>query len=264
MGQDCDPSQTIQGTYAAPYSVVPMLPFDTLTCELVPNAIKNDSLSCSMPPLEHLQLWATIGNLATAAVTVVLAFFAYRAWRVSRKTLERMEADSEAHQVAIQLQIEEQQVLADRRFQQDRQLAMEQRSSDALIEHLKAIRRMQVLTRNPKTSLLEASSDCSITWAAWAMYQRNEYPMLVGVTSDLNDAFVALSGYLQRCLEMFQQGTLDQAKFERIGEAYGNTVGNYIGNMTEWQTVIQRRLEKEDNLRHLMKELQDNFPGVVT
>ena len=68
-----------------------MLPTDTLTCEILPNAVEGDSLSCSMPPLEHLDLWATNASVVSAAFTALLALFAYMAWRKQKETLDKME-----------------------------------------------------------------------------------------------------------------------------------------------------------------------------
>lgn len=71
-----------------------MLPKDTLTCELIPNAVKNGSLSCSVPPLEHLQMWSTIGDVATAVLTAVLAGLALWAGRTAVKTLNQTRKNS--------------------------------------------------------------------------------------------------------------------------------------------------------------------------
>lgn len=71
-----------------------ILPMDTLTCELVPNAIKNDSLSCSIPPLEYLQLWSTVGNVVTALLTAILVALAAWAGWTAVKTLKQTRANS--------------------------------------------------------------------------------------------------------------------------------------------------------------------------
>lgn len=79
-------------TYAISQS--PSLPFDVLTCELVPDAVKNNELSCSVPPLEHPQLWSTIGDVATALLTLLLVALAAWAGWTAVKTLDQTRQNS--------------------------------------------------------------------------------------------------------------------------------------------------------------------------
>lgn len=66
------------------------MPSDTLTCDVTPNSLEPGSLSCSMPPLEHLELFAAWGGWVTAGATIILAIFAFAAWKTAQKTLEAM------------------------------------------------------------------------------------------------------------------------------------------------------------------------------
>ncbi|MDN4611935.1 hypothetical protein [Arthrobacter burdickii] len=70
------------------------IPRDTLTCELAPNAVKNDELSCSVPPLEYLDLWSTIGDVATALLTLALVVLAGWAGWTAVKTLNQTRQNS--------------------------------------------------------------------------------------------------------------------------------------------------------------------------
>lgn len=71
-----------------------MLPTDTLTCEILPNAVKSESLSCSMPPLENLELWSTIGDVGTAILTLLLVALATWAGWTAVKTLNQTRQNS--------------------------------------------------------------------------------------------------------------------------------------------------------------------------
>lgn len=71
-----------------------MLTTDTLICEVTPGSVEPTSLSCSVPPLEHLELWTTLGSLATAAFTLALVIAAVWAGRIAVNTLRQMKADS--------------------------------------------------------------------------------------------------------------------------------------------------------------------------
>lgn len=71
-----------------------MLPTDVLTCQLVPNAVKADSVSCSVPPLENLELWSTIGDLTTALLTILLVALAAWAGWTAVKTLKQTRQNS--------------------------------------------------------------------------------------------------------------------------------------------------------------------------
>lgn len=77
-----------------------MMPTDTLTCQVTPDSVEPTSLSCSMPPLEHLELWDVIlsnaGTWVTALATIALVIAAIWAGRIAVDTLRQMKADSAA------------------------------------------------------------------------------------------------------------------------------------------------------------------------
>lgn len=70
------------------------MPTDTLTCQVTPDSVEPTSLSCSMPPLEWLDLWTSIGSLATAVATIALVIAAIWAGSIAVSTLRQMKADS--------------------------------------------------------------------------------------------------------------------------------------------------------------------------
>lgn len=71
-----------------------MMPADTLTCQVMPDSVEPTSLSCSVPPLEWLSLWTTIGSVATALFTLALVIAAIWAGRIAVGTLRQMRSDS--------------------------------------------------------------------------------------------------------------------------------------------------------------------------
>ncbi|MHA7284823.1 hypothetical protein ACX80I_00945 [Arthrobacter sp. MDT3-44] len=71
-----------------------MIKRDTVTCELVPDAVKNDELSCSVPPLEHLQLWSTVSDVSTALLTLLLVVLAAWAGVTAVRTLNQTRQNS--------------------------------------------------------------------------------------------------------------------------------------------------------------------------
>lgn len=73
-----------------------MLPTDTLTCQVTPDSVEPTSLSCSMPPLEWLDLWTTLGSLATAVFTLALVIAAVWAGRIALETLKQQQKDGYA------------------------------------------------------------------------------------------------------------------------------------------------------------------------
>lgn len=71
-----------------------MMHTDTLTCQVRSDAVEPTSLSCSVPPLEWLDLWTTIGSIATALGTIALVVAAIWAGRIAVSTLRQMKSDS--------------------------------------------------------------------------------------------------------------------------------------------------------------------------
>lgn len=67
---------------------------DTLTCYVTPDSVEPTSLSCSVPPLESLDLWSTLASIATAIATFALVIAAIWAGRIAVSTLRQMKADS--------------------------------------------------------------------------------------------------------------------------------------------------------------------------
>lgn len=100
-----------------------MMPTDTLTCEVTPDSVEPSSLSCSMPPLDNLELWTVLSSLVTGIATVLLAFFAFAAWRTAQLTLR-----------SLQAQIQDTRELATESQAAAEQLANKQRLSEAYRE----------------------------------------------------------------------------------------------------------------------------------
>lgn len=77
-----------------------VMPTDTLTCQVTPNSVEPTSLSCSMPPLEHLELWdfflSNAGTWVTALATIALVIAAIGAGRIALETLKQQQKDSYA------------------------------------------------------------------------------------------------------------------------------------------------------------------------
>lgn len=71
-----------------------MISADSLTCRVTPDSVEPNSLSCSVPPLEYLNLWTTVGSVATAIATIALVVAAIWAGRIAIQTLRQMKVDS--------------------------------------------------------------------------------------------------------------------------------------------------------------------------
>lgn len=108
-----------------------MISTDTLTCQVTPDSVEPTSLSCSMLPLEWLDLWTMLGAWATVGATLLLALFAWLAWRASSKNLELMRAQLTVTENAASSQIEDQ--------EWDRQVAV-------LATYISALRELADLT----------------------------------------------------------------------------------------------------------------------
>lgn len=65
-----------------------MIATGTLTCQVTPDSVEPGTLSCGIPPLEWLDLWTILGAWATVFATLLLAFFAWKAWTTSQSQLE--------------------------------------------------------------------------------------------------------------------------------------------------------------------------------
>lgn len=84
------------------------LPTDTLTCQVTPDSVEPTSLSCSVPPLDNLDLWTMLGAWATVGATLLLALFAWLAWRASSSNLELMRDQLKVTERSARSQIEDQ------------------------------------------------------------------------------------------------------------------------------------------------------------
>lgn len=72
-------------------------------CEIPsPNAIKDDVIYCNTNATDTAEIWSAAGTWAGVALTIVMAYFAWKAWTTSREQLHEMQ-DSIRVQVLIEL-----------------------------------------------------------------------------------------------------------------------------------------------------------------
>lgn len=208
-----------------------MLPTDTLTCEILPNAVEGDSLSCSMPPLEHLDLWATNASVLTAVITGLLALFAFLAWKEQKRTLVKMED----------------QIIATARQ------TIDSRQVEFLVGYVRALKLAADRCDRPDEDLLELTSRATEAWMVWSMdLLKTDAPMRELTQwwdGFLNDAMEALRT-ARKDLEAYprSENPNDQlAKTARDYEAKRETfyeiVGSYIGQLQTWQIDEKKRHE---------------------
>lgn len=168
-----------------------MMPYDTLTCQVTPDSVEPTSLSCSMPPLDNLELWdainsllATMGAWATVGATLLLAYFAWRAWNTSQATLKAMERQMEDQSTAAQNAI-------DAQFQ----LSTDTRQRALLADYCVNLRRVGVSSIGIPIDRVRESNEfmarniaAESAWNSWAMELHASAPEFRALTQEWDEA----------------------------------------------------------------------------
>ena len=69
---------------------------ERVLCKIpTPNAVKVESISCSLQEANFVEGWTMLAGCVTAVATLLLAAFAWRAWLNAKDTLQKMKEDSE-------------------------------------------------------------------------------------------------------------------------------------------------------------------------
>lgn len=151
-----------------------MMPSDTLTCDVTPNSVDPTSLSCSMPPLEWLELWTTIGGVATSVFTLVLAVFAIAAWRSSRHQLEIARKAEKTTFDGMQAQILAANEENRKSIQNAQQLAEASLRTNALAEYVSAFYAVMAASHTTEDIARDATNRLSTAGLVWRLsYDRS-------------------------------------------------------------------------------------------
>lgn len=214
-----------------------MLPTDTLTCEILPNAVEGDSLSCSMPPLEHLDLWATNASVFSAVITALLALFAFLAWREQKRTLVKMED----------------QIIATARQ------AVDSRQVEFLVGYVRALKLAADRCDRPKEDLMDLASTATEAWMVWSMdLIKTDVPMRE-VTQWWHDFLIESMTSLRAVRDNLEdrQGSVNLSELRPVAHAYTakrenfySLVGSYINQIQKWQVDEDSRREVFEDLAH--------------
>lgn len=209
---------------------------DVLTCELVPNAMNADSLSCSVPPLESLDLWATNASIASAAFTALLALFAYMAWRKQKETLAKMED----------------QIVATAKH------SVDTRQAAYLVAYVKALRTAAERCDRSGEDLTSLTSEVTDAWIAWSMDLFKTDPRMRKVTQwwtdFLNESMEGLRA-ARAAIEEAERERGRNAQLQEAAEEYNakrehfySLIGRYIGQLQKWQVDEGARYEVREHL----------------
>lgn len=160
-----------------------MMPTDSLTCEVTPDSIEPTMLSCSMPPLEWLDLWTMFGAWATVGSTLLLAYFAWKAWSTSRAALQAMEEQL----AAMKRQEETSYGAALAQMKTTTDLAAEDRrdraamaTRGALANHLTAWSGVRAAILNPDLDLPASVQSAEASGIVWRMLHADSKAQLAG------------------------------------------------------------------------------------
>lgn len=207
-----------------------MLPTDTLTCEILPNAVERDSLSCSMPPLENLDLWATNASVTSAAFTAFLALFAYMAWRKQKETLKKME---------------EQIVATARQTVDSRQVGF-------LVTYVQALKTAAERCDRPSEVLLDLTTAATDAWMVWSMDLFKSNPPMREMTQWWNGHYAGQMKILRANADALtlwaaqnpeEDSEENVAEYEAARDEFFDSVGSYIANLQMWQVDEEKRDE---------------------
>lgn len=207
-----------------------MMPTDTLTCRVTPDSVEPDSLACSMPPLEWLSLWATVGSIATAIFTLVLAIFAVAAWRSSVRNLQAIDRHN---QESI-------------RANQD--VAVQSQQIQYLAEYCAALMDLSNAAGDPKIRLEPLLAATTTTWATWAMELFRIDSEFRDITGKWN---AALKSRCQSLHEIVSKETENYGmSITRLAEhdATRSIVGSYFAKLQIWQVDVTKRYEVKTRL----------------
>lgn len=128
-----------------------MIATDTLTCQVTPDSVEPTSLSCSVPPLEWLDLWTALGAWATAGFTLVLAIFAIVAWRSSVKNIQAMDRHNQES------------------IRANQELSVQSQQIQYLAAYCAALMELSNAAGDHKSRLEPLLDAVTTTWATWAM-----------------------------------------------------------------------------------------------
>lgn len=207
-----------------------MIRQDTLTCEVDPNAIEPRSLSCSVPPLEYLDLWTTVGSLATAIFTLLLGVFAYAAWRSSQRSIKELDRQSRESILASQ------------------ELAVQSRQIQYLADYCNALMDLSNAAGDSTVDLRPLTARTTGTWATWAMEMFRIDPGFREYTGKWN----ALLN--QMCEELHDQisdemdsNQMSLATLKRHDHVR-SLVGSYFAKLQIWQVDQAQRQQIRDGI----------------
>lgn len=213
-----------------------MMPTDNLRCEVIPNAVDVQYLSCETTPLENLDLWGSINDLASTAgvwatvgATLLLAYFAWKAWNTSQETLKKMEKQIEA----------------------SRELSIESGQRSLARKYCAALLELSEAARRSDSDMGEYERSVTTAWTMWGMEMFIIDPEFRELTGQWNARFKRKLGHLR-----FQQGSA-RSKFrgpELLSlsiDAESAIVGQYVGNLQTWEVNPKRREEIKIKFRDI-------------
>ncbi|MBJ2119975.1 hypothetical protein I6N91_03170 [Arthrobacter sp. MSA 4-2] len=220
-----------------------MIRNDTLTCELIPNAIKNDELTCSVPPLDHLQLWSTIGDVLTALVTFLLAAFALLAWLTSRRTLRQMERDSSAQVREIERQVVEQRRLMEEQVASQDRLAREDRAINALARYMTSLRDGQTDFDKYSPNVLKAISEIAVSWTLWANQIRHVSAETFNHAQTWHAGSLAYFARLSTLANQIGRREGAREEYQELVLELSKFTTNWLELVAAWQLSVNSRAE---------------------
>ncbi|MCC9068812.1 hypothetical protein [Arthrobacter cryoconiti] len=219
-----------------------MMPIDTLTCQITPDSVEPTSLSCSIPPLEYLDLWTMFGAWATVGATFLLAFFAWKAWNSSQATLKTMER-----------QLVDNKTTAQNAIEANSQLATEIRQRALLADYYAAVTNLGmagVLKRlgpsDQPDDFMIRNLAASSAWVSWAMELHRINPEFRALTSAWDGAL--RDELAKRHLsELIDGPTKMESKLTTDGQSkkLDELVGWYLFQLQAWQVQPEQRQKIE-------------------
>lgn len=222
-----------------------MKPTDTLTCQVTPGSVEPTSLSCSMPLLESLELWSvinsfltSIGAWATVGATLLLAYFAWKAWNTSQLTLKTMER-----------QLEDQKRYTNDAITASRELDIRSHQIQYLAEYCKVVFDTMNKAMSDIEDIQPAIAESTRSWMIWSMELMHIDPDFRKVTGDFDTALGGMFHHLHALRKAMTIDDSAELEYEKERRYLTGLVGSYLGNIQDWQVVESNRGKVLANLQ---------------